>query len=189
MTGSITSTIKSTGKITPLQTSTLSFAKQGTISKIYKKVGETVKAGDLIAEVDATSAYKDIESARLTVSNARNNYDKLFASTSESDKIRAENTYTESKSTLALLQSQYDNLLTTHTNALAAANSDLSLLAGKVTLAENELKYAEQNITTDTTSNNIERDVSNGYSLLESSYQILSPSLKTISDTLLLENK
>ena len=88
MTGSITSMIKSTGKITPLQTSTLSFAKQGTISKIYKKVGETVKAGDLIAEVDATSAYKDIESAQLTVSNARNNYDKLFASTSESDRRR-----------------------------------------------------------------------------------------------------
>jgi multidrug efflux pump subunit AcrA (membrane-fusion protein) len=189
MTGSITNAIKSTGKITPLQTSTLPFAKQGTVSKIYKKEGDTVKAGDLIAEIDATSAHKDIESARITVSNAKNNYDKLFTSTSESDKIRAENTYTESKANLALLQSQYNNLVTNHADTLTETEADIHLLEGKVTLSENELKYAKQNITTDTTSNNIERDVANGYSLLESSYQTLSPSLKTISDILLLENK
>lgn len=51
------------------------------------------------------------------------------------------------------------------------------------------LDYAQKNAGNNTTSNDIERDVANGYSLIESTYQVITPSLKTISDTLLLNMK
>ena len=71
MTGSIRSVIKVTGNIFPLQQTTLSFTKQGTLKKIYKKEGDIVKTGDVIAEIDAQTTALDIESAKLSLSQMR----------------------------------------------------------------------------------------------------------------------
>jgi len=43
-TGSLSSTIKATGNISAMEESTLSFAKDGIVSAIYKKEGDVVKS-------------------------------------------------------------------------------------------------------------------------------------------------
>lgn len=189
VTGSLSNSIKSTGKISPIQTTTLSFSKQGTISRIYKKVGDTVKAGDVIAEIDAKSAYMDIESAKLSLSNARNSYNKLFSSTTESDKIRAKNTLTESESSLKLLESQYQNLLITEKNTLSENESTIKLLTDKVALASSDLEYTKKNVSTDTTSNNLERDLSNAGLLLEETNRLFPETLNDIKSALYIGNE
>jgi multidrug efflux pump subunit AcrA (membrane-fusion protein) len=76
--GSIRNAVKATGKVYPVQESNLTFTKQGTITAIYKKVGDTVKAGDLIAELDAKSVNLDVASAKLSVANAVNSLNKIL---------------------------------------------------------------------------------------------------------------
>jgi multidrug efflux pump subunit AcrA (membrane-fusion protein) len=70
--------VKATGKVFPVQESSLSFAKQGVVTRIVKKVGDTVKVGELLAEIDAVSAKLDVASSRLSVANAENNLNKVL---------------------------------------------------------------------------------------------------------------
>ena len=97
---SITSSVKTTGKISPVQTSLVSFTRQGTISKLYKNIGDTVTVGDVIAEIDASDAYMDIRNAKISLDNANNSYNKLYSSSTATDKIRAKNTLEESRNAL-----------------------------------------------------------------------------------------
>lgn len=76
-TWSIRTVVKATGKIYPVQESTISFAKQGTVTKVYKKVWDSVKKDDVIAEIDARSAYMDLKNAEISLSNAQNKYSEL----------------------------------------------------------------------------------------------------------------
>lgn len=188
-TGSIRNVVKATGKIYPVQSSTLSFQKQGTVSKITKSTGDTVRANEVIVEIDPKDAYLDIESANIALSNAENNYQKLIAGATETEKIRAINTLTDSRSRLTLLEEQYKNLLVERDNAIKNAETNIRTLEEKLIIAQNELEYTEKNINTDTISNNLERDVSNAYVLLEQLYQILPENIKDIRDVILIEDK
>lgn len=105
------------------------------------------------------------------------------------EKIRASNTVFDSKAKLTELSRNYNNLLLEKENTLKTAQNNIISLSEKVNIAQSEYEYAEKNITTDTTTNNIERDVANGYALIESTFQVIEPSLKSIRDTLLLETK
>lgn len=188
-TGSIRNTIKSTGKISPIQSTSLSFTKQGAVSKIYKKVWDPVKAWEVIAEIDAKSAYMDIENAKISLENAKNNYDKLYKATTESDKIRAKNTLTESETTLKLLQSQYDNLLLTQQNTIRETEANIKLLQEQVNLARSELEYTKKNANTDTTSNNLEKDLANGFQTIEDAARIIPDMMKSFKDVTMIDDK
>lgn len=152
-------------------------------------MGDSVKVGDLIAEVDAKTAKLDVESARVNLENAQNNLTKVIKGATQVEKIRASNTLFDSKAKLTELSKNYDSLLLEKENTLKTTNNNITSLEEKLNIAQNEYEYAEKNITTDTTTNNIERDVANGYSLLESTFQIIEPTLKDISDTILLKTK
>ncbi len=188
-TGSLRSVIKATGNITPMQQSTLSFVKQGTLKKLYKKVGDTVKAGDLIAEVDAGSAGLDLQSAQLALSNAKLSYDKLFSTTTESDILKSKNTLTEAESALKLLEAKYGDLLVQQKNDLAESEASVNLLTQKQSLAQSEYEYAKQNIASTTTANNLERDLESARITLEDIERTMPDIRKTLYDTMLLADK
>lgn len=188
-TGSIRNVVKVTGKVYPVQESNLTFTKQGTITAIYKKVWDTVKAGELVAELDAKTTKLDYSNARISLSNAQNNLNKLVGWSSETSKIRASNTLSESEAKLILLEKQYESLIKQQENGIITSEANIKSLEEKLALAKSDLTYTEKNIDTNTNTNNIERDVANAYSLIESSYQLITPSIKTLTDTLLLESK
>lgn len=188
-TGSIRSVVKVTGKVYPVQESNLTFTKQGTITAIYKKNGDSVKAGDLIAELDAKSVKLDLANSKISLSNAQNNLNKILGGSSETSKIRAANTLSDSEAKLTLLEQQYETLLSQQNNSISTSEANIKSAEEKLALAKSDLDYTKQNIDTTTTTNNIERDVANAYSLIESSYQLINPSLKTLRDTLLLDSQ
>lgn len=188
-TGSLRSVIKATGNITPMQQSTLSFVKQGTLKKLYKKVGDTIKAGDLIAEVDAGSAGLDLQSAQLALSNAKLSYDKLFSTTTESDILKSKNTLTEAESALKLLEAKYRDLLIQQKNDLAESEANVNLLTQKQSLAQSEYEYAKQNIASTTTANNLEHDLESARITLEDIERTMPDIRKTLYDTMLLADK
>jgi hypothetical protein len=85
------------------------------------------------------------------------------------------------------LNQQYDALLIQQKNSITTSEANIKSLEEKLALAKSDLDYTEKNIDTSTNANNIERDVANAYSLIESSYQMIIPSLKTLRETMLLE--
>ncbi len=187
--GSIRNSVKTTGKISPIQTSVLSFVKQWTISKIYKKVGDTVKTWDVLAEIDATSAYLDIESSKISLSNARNSYNKVLEWTTETEKIRAKNTLEESRGRLIILEKTLDNLIHEEKNGLRDKKASIDSLAQKVEIAHSDLEYAEKNIETDTTTTNLERDTENAFLILEDIERTIPDIEKNVKDILHIEDK
>lgn len=148
-----------------------------------------MKVGDVIAEINAESAHLDIQNARISLANAKNNYDKLFANTTESDKIRAKNTLSESENSLTLLESQYDNLLVTEKNEKDQAEANIKLLQDKLALAKNDLEYTQKNVLINNTSTNLEKDLANGYLSLEDVNRALPAILKDYKDLLYIEDK
>ena len=188
-TGSIRNLVKVTGKVYPVQESNLTFTKQGTITAIYKKIGDTVKAGELVAELDAKTTKLDYSNAKISLSNAQNNLNKILGGSSETSKIRAANTVSDSEAKLVLLQQQYDALVKQQQNSITTSEANIKSLEEKLSLAKSDLDYTTQNINTNTNTNNIERDVANAYSLIESSYQLIAPSIEKLRDVMLLENQ
>ncbi len=188
-TWSIRTVVKATGKIYPVQESTISFAKQGTVTKVYKKVWDSVKKDDVIAEIDARSAYMDLKNAEISLSNAQNKYSELVNGGLEAEKLKSANTLSDSEAQLALLEKQYANLLTERDNAIKNAETTITSLQTSLEIAKWELEYVEKNISTDTTANNLEKDVSNAYTNIEQIYQLLPDYLKQIKDSSLIEDK
>lgn len=186
---SIKKVVKATGKVFSVKSSNLAFAKPGIVTAIYKKNGDAVKAGELIAEVDAKSAKLDVANAQVSLNNAKNNLQKILNWATETDKIKAQNSLTESQGKLSIVNQTYDSLVLEQNNAISTSEANIKALQEKLDLAKSLLDYAQKNAGNNTTSNDIERDVANGYSLIESTYQVITPSLKTISDTLLLNMK
>lgn len=135
-TGSIRTVVKATGKVYPVQESSLSFTKQGTITKIYKKVGDTVTKDEVLAEIDATSAYMDIKSANINLSNARNTYNNLINGGIEKEKIQSANSLSDAQNQLTLLQKQYNNLLTERDNAIKNAETNVKLAEANLEIAK-----------------------------------------------------
>lgn len=164
---SITSSVKTTGKISPVQTSLVSFTRQGTISKLYKNIGDTVRVGDVIAEIDASDAYMDIRNAKISLDNANNSYNKLYSSSTATDKIRAKNTLEESRNALVLLEAQYTDFLTSQKNSMIEAENQIELLEDKYNLAQSDLEYTKKNLDTTSDVSDLERDIASAYISVE----------------------
>lgn len=186
---SISTSVKTTGKISPVQTSVLSLTRQGTVTKIYKNVGDTVQSGDIIAEIDASDAYMDIRNAKISLDNANNNYNKLFASTTEADRVRTKNSLEESKNSLGLLEAQYKDFLVSQKNTLLESEAQISLLKEKEKLAESDLEYTKKNLDTTSDATNLERDMANAFLSVEESNRIIPDNLRSIRDLLYINNK
>ena len=82
----IESTLLMTGEITPEFQVDVKAEVGGKIKKLHVEVGQTVKKGDLLAEIDDTdlltekkSALTDIEGAQLSVNKNRGNYERARA--------------------------------------------------------------------------------------------------------------
>ncbi|MBU6426735.1 efflux RND transporter periplasmic adaptor subunit [Patescibacteria group bacterium] len=62
--GNIVEQVSVTGKVSPIDKADLAFEKSGVISKIFVKVGDSVKAGDKIAALDSAGDLANLQSAQ-----------------------------------------------------------------------------------------------------------------------------
>ena len=69
--GSLTATVNSAGNIQTHQSADLSFGQSGTVKKINVKVGDRVKTGDVLAELDTTDLNLQLRSAQVNLKNAQ----------------------------------------------------------------------------------------------------------------------
>ena len=72
-TGDLTGSINSSGHLSPEEDVTLSMATTGIAKAVNVKVGDQVKAGDVLVQLDDTDAQLAVQKAQLAVQQAQNN--------------------------------------------------------------------------------------------------------------------
>lgn len=148
-----------------------------------------MQKGDIIAEVDATDAYFEIENAKISLSNARNNYNKLFTDTSDTDRIRANNTLRDSEANRTDLEQQLEDLMIEAKDAETSAEQTISEQTEKVALASGQLAYAQESIATDSDTDNLERDMTNAFTSADDILNFLDTMNAEVEDLLFLDTR
>ncbi len=70
-TGSISKTVSTTGTVAAQSTSSLSFEQSGKVTAVNVRLGQEVKQGDVLAEVDSTSLQQALTTAQVNLSGAQ----------------------------------------------------------------------------------------------------------------------
>jgi HlyD family secretion protein len=130
--GSLVVSASATGKVIAPQVINLGFDESGTLSELLVKVGDKVKAGDVLARMDTGKTEQDVAlalaEAQLNLVTAQQNLDNLYAN-AESDAANALKAVEDAQTAL-------DNL---HYSAATAAEALQAL-----TQAKQELVTAQQ---------------------------------------------
>lgn len=113
--GNVVQTVEVTGEIKPDARLNLAFKSTAPFERVYKKVGATVKRGEIIAELEVRDLRFNAERARAALAIAQANLDARLAG--------------ETKETIAIAQAQVDQ-----------ATADLEATRQNV---QNELRIAE----------------------------------------------
>lgn len=75
--GTITDAVTGTGPIAASQAVPLNFKNSGKVAEIDVKVGDKVKAGQVLAKLDETDLRSQLDQAKANLANAQANYNKL----------------------------------------------------------------------------------------------------------------
>ncbi|WP_229073486.1 efflux RND transporter periplasmic adaptor subunit [Actinoplanes sp. DH11] len=87
--GTVTRTVEAAGNVASAATATATFGTASTVTAIKARVGDTVSAGQLLAQADATDAERDLGLARADLQAARDALDR--AQTAGTDTSAATN--------------------------------------------------------------------------------------------------
>jgi len=125
-------TVEVTGEIKPAARIDLAFKSGGTLSKVAVKIGDDVKQGDVLAELEADDLHFAYERAKAAVAIAQSNLNQRLAGESD-ETIRmaqaqldqAKAAYDKSVSDLANTKIQVQNDLDSATIALNTAKNNL----------------------------------------------------------------
>ncbi len=156
----LTATISAAGNIQAHQAADLSFGQSGVVKKLNVKVGDQVKAGDVLAELDTTdlnlqlrsaqvslknaqaalaqarnpNTAQDIANARAQLESAQATYDKVAAGATQADLASAQ-------AAVASAQAGYDAAV----NSANATDSGLASTAAAFEKARIALQQAQSN--------------------------------------------
>ncbi len=124
-TGTVVATMTETGQVSSSQELSLSPKASGTVTAVYVQPGQTVAAGQLIAQLDATDALQSLANAKLALESQQISYEQAVAtSTLALNLLSAENTLSNAQtalqkthdSTYASLSSMYADFSTLVSN-------------------------------------------------------------------------
>lgn len=117
--GSITQVVSVTGNTTPIQSLDLSFPTGGTIEAVYKNAGDTVRAGDVLEELDTSGLQAQLSQAQAQVQAAQATLEGLQAGPTSQTVQVAQAAVATSQQALA---NTYTSIPNAVTDAYAKAN-------------------------------------------------------------------
>jgi len=141
--GDITTTVSATGTIQPLVTVEVRSKASGAITKLYVDESDTVKAGDLMAEIEKTYTQVDVDSAQADLRSAQARLQQadmninLQTQQSESQIRQAQENVTSVKAKLAQLEEQIKYEHITNARAVKDAQNDIDISKLRLSLAQN----------------------------------------------------
>lgn len=136
----ISQEIIATGKVTAVQLVAVGSQASGQIKRLYVKIGQKVKKGELIAEIDSTNQRNELHTGRAILETHKSK----LASQVIALRIAQQQFIRESKlkSQDATSHEQYENI----ENVLAKAKSDVAETRSLITQAEIAVSTAEANL-------------------------------------------
>ena len=115
--GDISQEVSETGAVKKGENFNLSFKSAGKIQKIYVKVGDEVKAGAVLAELDSSQLYFQLKDARGNLELYQAKLDKLLAGAGQeeiqADRTKVQNSEIDLKNAKQDLEDSYQDALNT----------------------------------------------------------------------------
>lgn len=135
--GSITKTVSTSGTVAADQTSNLNFSTSGRVTKVDVTLGQAVKQGDVLAEIDPTDAQSALQSAQSSLASAQSKLDELLQGSTASELAAADESVTQA-------QASYDKAVRTLNDLQApAAATDVESAQQDVVAAQAKLQSAK----------------------------------------------
>jgi RND family efflux transporter MFP subunit len=170
--GTLAATVSAVGSIVPVNTARVSFRSAGVLKDVNVKVGDLVKAGDVLARLDTVDLELALATSMTNLDNARIKYQQSSQGPTAEDQRIAKANLEKSATNLSKAQSDYDKVawmtnvgVTPQAAALQTATLDyqiaqsnyakatsgataldLALLANNVKLSEIQLETAKRNL-------------------------------------------
>jgi len=129
--GNIVTSVESTGTVTFANEQQLKFNTKGTVAKVSVKEGDTIKKGQVIAELDKTSAQADVTSAALALSASRLQLEQLVADR-EGDTLTAQNTVNAAQRAVEQAQTDLEKTRATELQSYGSTAQDILIGSEKL---------------------------------------------------------
>jgi HlyD family secretion protein len=142
--GSVEETVTTTGALNAILTVQVGAQVSGMINKIYVDFNSTVKAGQLVAEIDPSSFMAQLQQARANLDSARANVEKARAALTDAQRMMARNRDLYSSGLIA--RSEQDTAETNYDQAKAQASVSMAQVAqaeAALSLAQANLRYTK----------------------------------------------
>ena len=102
--GDLVASVSATGSVEPQTTLALTFKNPGRLAEVKVKAGDTVKAGDVLAQLETGELDLGVAQARATLASAKANLAKAQAGATDPDRAAAEAAVRSAKAALAQLK-------------------------------------------------------------------------------------
>ncbi len=131
--GSVTNTVSTTGTVAAQSTTDLSFDQSGRVSGVNVSLGQEVKAGDVLAEIESDDLEDAVTTAEANLSSAQTKLNQLLKGSSESDLASADQSVIQA-------QANYDQAVRTLED-LADGVSDSERLSAEQAVVSAQATY------------------------------------------------
>jgi uncharacterized protein (DUF3084 family) len=117
----------------------------------------------VIAQLDDSDGYDEIEQAKLSLENAKLNLQELYEEVDESKKLKAQNDIDNTQKSINITQEELANLKITQNNSLEKSLQNIEMLQKELETAKNNLEIEKQdlNLLKQEKDNNLSDTVSN----------------------------
>jgi HlyD family secretion protein len=136
--GSISQTLTTTGIAVAQSTADLAFEQAGTVSAVNATLGQDVKQGDVLAEIEADDLQSALTAAEVNLDSAQAQLDELLGGSTESDLASSDQSLLQAQTNLEDAQSALEDILN------GASESELRTAEQAVAAAESQLAKAEE---------------------------------------------
>ncbi|NDK07609.1 biotin/lipoyl-binding protein, partial [Candidatus Gracilibacteria bacterium] len=162
-TGSIKNVIEVVGEAELVDEQSLQFTKEGTITKVNFKAGDSIKKGDIIAELDSSDAYDSIDEALISLDNAKISYEQLFDEADKSQILQAQNSITTAENNYTIAEKELENLKNTQANSIENLEKNIETAKKELESAVSSMELAKKELETTKKeqSNSLNNTVSN----------------------------
>ena len=109
--GSIVNSVSTSGTAVALSTSNLSFSQSGRITAVNVTVGQEVKQGDVLAEVESDTLQDSLTKAQVNLSSAQNNLSQLLEGSSAAELASADQSVIQAQANYEKAQTALQDLL------------------------------------------------------------------------------
>lgn len=139
----IKESIEVVGNVELVDEQQLGFNIAWTVTRVNFKAWDTVKKGEIIAEIDNTDALNTIKDAQISLDNAKISLSQLYDTPDESKIMSSKNSITNAENSLNSVTKELENLKISQENAIKKQSEDIENSKKELQSSKNSLSLAK----------------------------------------------